>query len=171
MGGNPKKVSSAIAPGVEQTAPELIDKKIRELNDWRGETLARVRLVIQKAEPDVVEEIKWRKPTNPAGVPVWSHAGVLCTGEIYKDKVKLTFAKGALIDDPTSLFNSSLDGAVRRAIDIAEGVQIDEPALKALIRAAVALNTTGVRSHPEVSSEERRPAADMEPARKTKSKR
>jgi hypothetical protein len=105
--------------------------------------LARVRRLIHEADPDVVEEVKWRKPSNPSGVPVWSHAGILCTGETYKDKVKLTFAKGALLDDPQGLFNASLDGNIRRAIDIGEGAQIDEAAFTSLIRAAVALNTAG----------------------------
>ena len=114
----------------------------RQLGDWRGETLARVRALIKQADPEVVEEVKWRKPSNPAGVPVWSHDGIICTGETYKDKVKLTFAKGAALLDPSGLFNSSLDGNLRRAIDIREGDKIDEKALKALIRAAVALNTS-----------------------------
>jgi hypothetical protein len=111
----------------------LIDARISELGDWRGETLARVRAIIKQADPDVIEEWKWR-------VPVWSHAGIICTGESYKKAVKLTFAKGASLDDPAGLFNSSLDGNTRRAIDIHEGGQIDEEALKALIRGAVALN-------------------------------
>jgi hypothetical protein len=113
---------------------DLIDQRIRELGDWRGETLARVRALVKEADPDVVEEWKWR------GVPVWSHAGILCTGETYKSVVKLTFAKGASLKDPSGLFNASLEGNVRRAIDIHEGDKIDEKALKALIRAAVALN-------------------------------
>jgi hypothetical protein len=112
------------------------------LGDWRGETLTRVRALIKQADPDVVEERKWKKPSNPAGVPVWSHNGIICTGETYKDKVKLTFAKGAALKDPSRLFNSSLEGNVRRAIDIRDGDKIDEKALKALIRAAVALNTS-----------------------------
>ena len=99
----------------------LIDARIKELGDWRGETLARVRKIIREADPDVVEEVKWRKPTNPMGVPVWEHAGIVCTGETYKDKVKLTFARGAALEDPSGLFNASLDGNVRRAIDIREG--------------------------------------------------
>jgi hypothetical protein len=123
------------------TASELIDTKIRELGGWRGAVLARMRQLIREADPDVLEEIKWRKPTNPAGVPVWSHAGIICTGETYKDKVKLTFAKGALLDDPSRLFNSSLDGNIRRAIDIFGDTQINEAALKMLVRAAVDLNT------------------------------
>ncbi len=126
-----------------RTGSQLIDAKITELGGWRGETLARIRNLICEADRDVVEEVKWRKPSNPAGVPVWSHAGILCTGETYKDKVKLTFAKGALLDDPSGLFNSSLEGNVRRAIDIGEGARIDGTALKALIGAAVALNLTG----------------------------
>jgi hypothetical protein len=115
---------------------ELIDARIKELTDWRGETLARVRKLIRAADPEVVEEWKWR------GVPVWSHAGIICTGETYKDVVKLTFAKGASLDDPSGLFNSSLEGNTRRAIDLHEGDKIDERALKALIRAAAALNTS-----------------------------
>jgi hypothetical protein len=118
---------------------QLIDAKIKELNDWRGETLARVRALIKQADPEVVEEWKWVKPTNP-GTPVWSHAGMICTGETYKEVVKMTFAKGASLDDPSGLFNSSLEGNTRRAIDFHEGDKIDEKALQALIRAAVALN-------------------------------
>jgi hypothetical protein len=114
----------------------LIDARIKELGDWRGDVLARVRSLIKQADPDVVEEWKWR------GVPVWYHAGMVCTGETYKDVVKLTFAKGASLDDPSGLFNSSLEGNTRRAIDIRESDKIDEKALKALIRAAVALNTS-----------------------------
>ena len=108
--------------------------------DWRAEELSRIRGLISEADPDVVEEIKWRKPSNPAGVPVWSHDGMICTGETYKDKVKITFARGAALDDPSGLFNSSLEGNARRAIDIREGEQIDGAALKALIREAVNLN-------------------------------
>lgn len=120
----------------------LIDARIASLGDWRGETLARVRKLIQEADPAVVEEVKWRKPSNPLGVPTWEHDGILCTGETYKDKVKLTFAKGAALADPKGLFNSGLDGAVRRAIDLHEGDKIDAAAFKALIRAAAALNTS-----------------------------
>jgi len=120
---------------------QLIDARIKQLNDWRGATLARVRTLIKEADPEVVEEVKWRKPSNSMlGVPVWEHAGIVCTGETYKAAVKLTFAKGASLDDPSRLFNSSLEGNERRAIDIHEGDKIDEKALKALIRAAVALN-------------------------------
>lgn len=122
------------------SASRLIDARIKDLAGWRGETLAQVRAVIRAADPDVVEEVKWRKPSNPSGVPVWEHAGIICTGETYKAVVKLTFAKGASLADPAGLFNSSLDGNVRRAIDIHEGDRIDEKALAALIRAAVALN-------------------------------
>jgi hypothetical protein len=118
----------------EKTPAQLIDQRIEELGDWRGETLARIRQVIKEAEPDVVEEWKWR------GVPTWYHEGMICTGETYKGKVKVTFAKGASLDDPAGLFNSSLDGNVRRAIDFHEGDEVDEEALKALIRAAVDLN-------------------------------
>jgi hypothetical protein len=119
-----------------------IDARIAALGDWRGETLARVRSLIKEADPDVVEKVKWRKPSNPLGVPVWEHDGIICTGETYKSYVKLTFAKGAALKDPRSLLNSSLEGNVRRAIDIHQGDKIDETALKALIRAAVALNTS-----------------------------
>jgi hypothetical protein len=111
-----------------------------ETGDWRGEVLARVRALIAEADPDSVETVKWRKPSNPAGVPVWEHGGLICTGETYRDKVKLTFARGAALDDPSGLFNSSLDGNARRAIDIREGDEIDGEALKTLVRAAVALN-------------------------------
>jgi len=124
------------------SASQRIDARIRELGDWRGETLARIRALIKQADPDVVEEWKWR------GVPVWSHAGILCTGETYKSVVKMTFAKGAALADPSSLFNASLDGNTRRAIDLHEGDRIDAPALKALIRAAVALNTAAKRPSP-----------------------
>jgi len=116
---------------------QLIDARVKELADWRGETLARLRTLIKQADPEVVEEWKWR------GVPVWSHAGMICTGETYKSIVKMTFAKGASLEDPSGLFNSSLDGNTRRAIDFHEGDRIDEKALKALVRAAVALNTAG----------------------------
>ncbi|MFL6785678.1 MAG: DUF1801 domain-containing protein [Sphingomicrobium sp.] len=119
---------------------KLIDAKIEQLGDWRGDLLARVRELIRKADPEVVEEVKWRKPSNPSGVPVWSHSGILCTGETYKDKVKLTFAKGAALDDPSNLFNASLEGGTRRAIDLHEGDEIDEKSLTALIREAVAQN-------------------------------
>jgi hypothetical protein len=118
------------------SASQLIDTRIKELSDWRGETLARVRTLIQQADPEVVEEWKWR------GVPVWSHAGIICTGETYKNVVKMTFAKGASLEDPSGLFNSSLEGNTRRAIDLHEGDTLDERALKALILAAVALNTS-----------------------------
>ncbi len=140
MADRQTSAAGAMATEDGRSDSQLIDAKIRQLGDWRGETLATLRNLIRKADPAVVEEIKWRKPTNPAGVPVWSHAGILCTGETYKDKVKLTFAKGASLDDPSGLFNSSLEGGVRRAIDIGEGVEIDGTAFKALVRAAVALN-------------------------------
>lgn len=120
----------------------LIDAKIASLGDWRGEMLAHVRKLIRQACPNVVETVKWQKPTNPAGVPVWEHSGIICTGETYKDKVKLTFAKGAALPDPDGVFNSSLDGNMRRAIDIREGDSIDEQAMKALVRAAAALNAS-----------------------------
>ena len=120
-------------------ASEMIDERIRELGDWRGETLGKVRGIITDADPDIVEEWKWRKATSP-GTPVWSHNGGVCTGETYKNVVKLTFFKGAALDDPSGLFNSSLEGKVRRAIDIKENDEIDEDALKNLVREAVALN-------------------------------
>ena len=122
------------------SASEEIDAKIASLGDWRGATLARVRRLIREADPDVVETVKWRKPSNPAGVPVWEHAGMICTGELYQDKVKLTFARGAGLEDPSGLFNSSLGGGTRRAIDLREAEEIDGGAFKALIREAVALN-------------------------------
>jgi len=124
---------------------QRIDARIQELGDWRGGTLARVRKLIQQADPDVVEEWKWVKPTNP-GTPVWSHDGIICTGETYKDKVKLTFAKGAALADPSGLFNASLEANTRRAIDLREGDQFSAKAFQALIRAAVALNTAQPRS-------------------------
>ena len=120
----------------------MIDARIRELRDWRGETLARIRILIKQTDPEVVEEVKWRKPSSPGGVPVWSHAGMICTCETYKNVVKLTFARGASLADPSGLFNSSLEGNTRRAVDFHEGDKIDEKALQALIRAAVALNTS-----------------------------
>jgi hypothetical protein len=125
-----------------QSASELIDKRIAELGDWRGETLSRMRKLIKEADPDVVEEWKWR------GTPIWSHDGIICTGESYKSIVKLTFAKGASLKDPAKLFNSGLDGNTRRAIDIHEGEEVDAAAFKALIRAAVALNASGGKAKP-----------------------
>jgi hypothetical protein len=123
----------------DESPAQLIDARIEQLDDWRGETLAEVRRLIKQADPEIVEEWKWRKPSNP-GTPVWSHSGGICTGEIYKNKVKLTFFRGAALKDPSGLFNSSLGGKVRRAIDIQEGDEIDETALKALIQEAVAPN-------------------------------
>lgn len=122
------------------SASQQIDQKLRSLGDWRGAMLARLRRLIKEADPEVVEAVKWRKPSNPLGVPVWEHDGIICTGETYKDKVKLTFARGASLDDPSGLFNASLDGGTRRAIDFKEGDAIDAKALTGLIRAAVALN-------------------------------
>ena len=137
----PMKRKSAAKEEHGDSPSQLIDARIAALSDWRGETLARVRALIREADPEVVEDVKWRKPSNSMrGVPVWEHAGIICTGETYKSVVKLTFAKGASLKDPTGLFNASLEGNVRRAIDISEGDKIDEKALKALIRAAVALN-------------------------------
>jgi hypothetical protein len=126
----------------DQSASERISQRIAELGDWRAETLGRMRKLIKEADPDVVEEWKWVKPTNP-GTPVWSHDGIICTGESYKQAVKLTFAKGAFLKDPARLFNSSLEGNLRRAIDIHEGEKVDAAAFKALIRQAVALNSAG----------------------------
>lgn len=123
------------------SASEQIDKKLAELGDWRAAVLNHLRELIKEADPEVVEEVKWVKPSNPAGVPVWSHSGIVCTGESYKAKVKLTFARGASLSDPKKLFNSSLDGKMRRAIDIGEGEEIDAGAFKLLVRAAVQLNT------------------------------
>jgi hypothetical protein len=131
-----------------QSASKRIDKRIAELGDWRGETLSRMRKLIKEADPDVVEEVKWVKPTNP-GTPTWSHDGIICTGETYKSVVKLTFAKGASLKDPAKLFNSSLEGNTRRAIDIHEGEKVDAGAFKALIRAAVALNASGGKARPK----------------------
>ncbi|OKO77814.1 DUF1801 domain-containing protein [Bradyrhizobium sp. AS23.2] len=140
-----KAVTAKQSSAKEANGPSpsrLIDGRIKELGDWRGETLKRLRGLIKEADPDVVEEWKWR------GVPVWEHDGIICTGETYKAVVKMTFAKGAALDDPTGLFNSSLEGNVRRAIDFHEGAKIDEKAFKALIRAAVALNTSKAKSKP-----------------------
>ena len=140
-----KTVTAKKAGPTDASGPspgKLIDGRIRELGDWRGETLGRIRALIKEADPDVVETWKWR------GVPVWEHDGIICTGETYKDVVKMTFAKGAALDDPSGLFNSSLDGNVRRAIDIREGEKINEKALKALIRAAVELNASKAKKKP-----------------------
>ena len=142
--GDTRQYSWSVTEGATQepgSASDAIDARIAELDDWRGETLARVRALIREADPDVVEEWKWKKATNP-GTPVWSHDGIICTGETYKSVVKMTFAKGASLEDPSGLFNSSLDGNVRRAIDIREEDELDEQALKQLIRSAVALNTS-----------------------------
>jgi hypothetical protein len=132
-----KRKSSTKEGNRGESASQRIDARIKELSDWRGEMLARIRMLIKQADPDVVEEWKWR------GVPVWSHAGIICTGETYKNVVKMTFARGASLEDPSGLFNSSLEGSTRRAIDFHEGDKIDEEALQALIRAAVARNTSG----------------------------
>jgi hypothetical protein len=117
-----------------------IDARIEELGDWRGETLSKIRSLIKRADPEVVEEVKWRKPSAPAGVPVWSHDGMICTGEVYKGHVKVNFAKGARLEDPKGLFNAGLEGNARRAIDLREGDELDEAAFEALVREAVALN-------------------------------
>ena len=143
-------------PGPVESASALIDEKIKELGDWRGRTLAKVREIIREADPEIVEERKWVKPTNP-GTPVWSHGGIVCTGETYKNVVKMTFAKGAALEDPSGLFNSSLDGNVRRAIDIHEGDKVDEAALKYLVRAAVALNLQGKSKPKPRRASSRRP--------------
>jgi hypothetical protein len=139
---HPAKPTPALVGAPVVSASALIDEKIRQLGDWRGKTLAKVREIIHAADPEIVEEWKWVKPTNP-GTPVFSHGGIVCTGETYKNVVKMTFAKGAALKDPSGLFNSSLEGNVRRAIDIHEGDKVDEAALKDLIRAAVALNLEG----------------------------
>ena len=131
-----------------QSASGMIDRRIAELGDWRGKTLSRMRKLIKEADPDIVEEWKWVKPTNP-GTPVWSHDGIICTGESYKATVKLTFAKGAALKDPAKLFNASLEGNTRRAIDIHEGDEVDASAFKALIRAAVVLNTSVGKAKPK----------------------
>jgi hypothetical protein len=145
-----KKTKSGAKEGEGGDSPsQLIDARIKELNDWRGETLARVRSLISEADPEVTEEWKWR------GVPVWEHDGILCTGETYKNVVKLTFVKGASLEDPSHLFNSSLEGKVRRAIDIHEGDTIDEAALKALIRAAMALNVSSQATARPVRSQKK----------------
>ncbi len=136
-----------------ESASAIIDARIRELGDWRGKTLAKLRTIIHEADPEIVEEWKWVKPTSP-GTPVFSHGGIVCTGETYKNVVKMTFAKGAQLKDPSGLFNSSLEGNVRRAIDIHEGDKLDEAALKDLIRAAVALNLKG-KSTPKPKSKPR----------------
>ena len=147
-----KKSGSKEGQGSDSPS-QLIDARIRELTDWRGETLARIRTLIKQADPEVIEEWKWR------GVPVWSHAGMICTGETYKNAVKVTFAKGASLEDPSGLFNSSLEGNTRRAIDFHEGDKIDEKALKALIRAAVALNTSARSTARPVRSQKRSKSA------------
>src|SRR6516162_10300006 len=142
-------------PVTAESASDFIDEKIKKLGDWRAKTLAKVRELVHEADPEIVEEWKWVKPTNP-GTPVWSHGGIVCTGETYKNVVKMTFAKGAALKDPSSLFNSSLEGNVRRAIDIHEGDKVDEGALKGLIRAAVALNLMGKsKSKPRRASSKR----------------
>ena len=133
-----RKVESA----TREMGSNEVGARIKELGDWRGEMLSRIRAVVKQADPDVIEECKWKKPSNPRGVPVWSHTGMICTGETHKSVVKMTFAKGAFLDDPAGLFNSSLDGNLRRAIDLHEGDKLNEKALKALIRAAVALNAS-----------------------------
>ena len=143
------------APQNPASASELIDARIRELGDWRGETLARIRALVKRADPEVVEEWKWAKATSP-GTPVWSHDGIICTGETYKSVVKMTFAKGASLEDPSGLFNSSLEGNVRRAIDFREGDTIDEKALVALVRAAAALNASAAAS---TATKRKRPVA------------
>jgi hypothetical protein len=140
-----------------ESASALIDEKIKQLGDWRGKTLAKVREIIHQADAEIIEEWKWVKATNP-GTPVWSHGGIVCTGETYKNVVKMTFAKGAALKDPAGLFNSSLEGNVRRAIDIHEGDKLDEAALKNLIRAAVALNLKG-KTNPKSKPKPRRPTS------------
>ena len=130
---------------MSETASDLIDARLAELGGWRGEALARMRRLIRVADPEVTETVKWRKPSNPNGVPVWEHAGILCTGEVYKDYVKLTFARGAALDDPTDMFNAGFGGNTRRAIDLREGETVDESAFKALVGEAVAANVSAKR--------------------------
>lgn len=137
------KTKETATPESAESAARLIDRRIREIGDWRASALGSVRKLILEAAPDVVEEVKWRKPSNPLGVPVWSCDGIICTGETCKDKIKLTFARGAALDDPARLFNASLDGKVRRAIDIREGDRINANALKKLVLDAIALNRHG----------------------------
>lgn len=129
----------------DESTSQLIDELLADLGDWRGATLSKLRALIKQADPDVVEELKWKKPSNPAGVPVWSDSGMICTGEVYKDHVKLTFAKGASLDDPHGLFNAGLDGNARRAIDVRQGEKVDAAAFKALVRSAVGHNKVGRR--------------------------
>jgi len=156
-----KKTKSESKEGKGESSPsQRIDASTKELTDWRGETLARIRMLIKQTDPAVVEEVKWRKPSNAmAGVPVWSHDGIICTGETYKNVVKMTFAKGASLPDPSGLFNSSLEGNTRRAIDFHEGDTIDEKALQAIIRAAVALNTSAPATARPARSQ-KRPKSD-----------
>lgn len=130
----------------DDKASALIDRKIAEIGGWRGDAMARMRALIREADPGITEAVKWRKPSNPAGVPVWEHAGMICTGETYRDYIKLTFARGASLDDPASLFNASLTGGTRRAIDIREGDSVDGEAFKALVREAVAVNLARAKS-------------------------
>ncbi len=139
---NPSSRKKVEAARASITDSANITRRIEELGDWRGQTLAHVRRLIHEADPGIVEECKWVKPSNPSGVPIWSHDGIVCTGESYKQAVKLTFARGASIEDPKKLFNSSLEGSTRRAIDLHEGEKIDEAAFKQLVRAAVAANAT-----------------------------
>lgn len=139
MSKQPTKVAKS---SNEISASKQIDAKIKELDDWRGKLLAQIRKLMKQADPNVVEEVKWRKPSNPSGVPVWNHDGIICTGETYKDKVKITFMKGAAIDDPAGLFNAILVGNTRRAIDLCEGDKIDEEAFKSIVRAAVTFNNS-----------------------------
>ena len=143
-----KRERSTTKAGGGASSSQVVDARIAALGDWRGAALARVRALIKAADARVVEDVKWRKPSSPSGVPVWEHAGILCTGETYKDKVKLTFAKGAALADPKGLFNASLEGGTRRAIDLHEGDTIDEPAFMALVRAAVALNMERAAARP-----------------------
>jgi hypothetical protein len=148
------RVASKATP---ESPSELIDAKIKELPDWQGRMLSRIRRLIKQANPEVVEEVKWRKPSNPMGIPVWSHDGIICTGETYKNYVKLTFAKGASLRDPAGLFNSSLEGHTRRAIDLHEGDEVDEEAFKSLVRAAAALNAGSAPATPGGTADQGEP--------------
>jgi len=144
---HPERMKTSTIPSPKGESPsQLIDARIKELGDWRGRTLSQLRALIKQADPAVIEEVKWKKPTNPGGVPVWSHDGIICTGETYKNAVKLTFAKGAQLKDPKKLFNASLEGNSLRAIDFHEDDTVDEAAFKALIREAMELNTSKARA-------------------------
>ena len=167
-----KATRPAKAGAKTEPASRLIDQRIRDLGGWRGETLARMRALILEADPEMTEECKWIKPTNPLGVPVWSHAGIVCTGEAYTKVVKLTFARGASIPDPSRLFNSSLEGNTRRAIDIHEGEKVDAGAFKALVKAAVTANAgTKAKGPPKAGAKAKPGASEAKPIKARKSEK